>query len=569
MAKNAPYPYDLGQYSRPVTTTSPEAQTWFDRGLVWCFAFNHEEAARCFARALVYDSSCAMAYWGIAYAVGPNYNKAWSRFDAADLEVSAATARDALARADQLSDGASSIEKALIQALGARFPSAKVAANPSREGSGPTAWNQAYADAMAEVYTRFGADDLDVAAFYAEALICMRPRQLWDLDTGEPTTRDTTDARAAIEEALGREGGHGHPGLNHLYIHLMEMSSTSHLALPAADRLRTLAPDGSHLEHMATHIDVAVGDYRHAIESNRRVAASDDAYFARDSASVLYKAYRTHNLSALAYAAMMAGRSADAISAARHLRSILTPELLSIQSPPMVDWVEFQGGILVHALIRFGRWDDILALELPEDQALWGITTATTHYGRAIALGVLNRRQEARAAQKTFEEARKAIPKERRWGVTSTASQVLAVASRLCEGELTYREGHHGPAFKLLVEAVELEDALPYSDPPNWMQPVRHALGALLLEQGHATEAEDVYRDDLGIGQRLARRKARINNVWGLHGLHESLIKNGNTEDAWAVSLQRDIAVASADVPIAASCFCRVSVVGVEGSACC
>ncbi|KAH7366936.1 TPR repeat-containing protein [Plectosphaerella cucumerina] len=562
MAKSAPYPYDLGQYSRPITTTSPEAQIWFDRGLVWCFAFNHEEAARCFARALVHDSRCALAYWGIAYAVGPNYNKSWARFDAADLAISSATARDALARASQLLDGASSVEKALVHALGARFPSPEAVADPG----GPETWNQAYADAMAEVYKRFGADDLDVAAFYPEALMCMRPRQLWSLDTGEPTTRDTTDARAAIEEALAREGGYGHPGLNHLYIHLMEMSPTSHLALPAADRLRTLAPDGSHLEHMATHIDVAVGDYRHAIESNRRVAASDDAYFARDSASVLYKAYRTHNLSALVYAAMMAGRSADAISAARHLRSILTPELLAIQSPPMVDWVEFQGGILVHALVRFGRWDEILALELPQDPATWGITTTSTLYGRAIALGVLGRVSEAREAQKAFEKARSAIPKGRRWGVTSTASEVLAVASRLLEGELTYREGRHGPAFKLLVEAAALEDALPYSDPPLWMQPVRHALGALLLEQGHATEAEEVYKDDLGIGRGLARRKARINNVWGLHGLHEALMKNGNTDEAWAVSLQRDIAVASADVPIAASCFCRV---GAGGEGCC
>ncbi|KAM0282709.1 hypothetical protein ACHAQH_002907 [Verticillium albo-atrum] len=554
-SKTEAYPYDLGQYSRKVTTGSIDAQTWFDRGLLWCFAFNHEEAARCFTRAAEHDPRCAMAYWGLAYAVGPNYNKTWVRYDADDFKASVKRGRHALARAREFIEGITPVEQALIKALVARFPSSD--ASPET----PASLDRAYADAMTAVHDHFPSD-LEVKALYPESLMCIRPRQLWNLNTGEPTTPETLDARHAIESGFALPGGHAHAGLNHLYIHLMEMSSTVALALPAADRLRDLVPDGSHLQHMSTHIDAAVGDYRHSIESNRRAAASDDAYFERDDASVLYKAYRTHNLSALVYAAMMAGRSGDAVDAARHIRRVLTPELLAVRSPPMVDWVEFQGGILVHALIRFGRWGELLEVEMPEDRGLWSITTAVTHYGRAIALGVLGRREEARAERDRFEHARAAVPEERRWGVTAEAREVLGVASLMCEGELVYREGDHDRAFELLRRAVELEDNLPYSDPPLWMQPVRHALGALLLEQGRSEEAEAAYRQDLGLSKDLSRRKARLGNVWGLHGLHECLVRNGKEEEAWALSLQKDIVMASADISVAASCFCRVSAVG-------
>jgi tetratricopeptide (TPR) repeat protein len=556
------YPYDLGRYSRKVTTTSAEAQKWFDRGLLWSYAFNHEEAARCFAWAVKYDPRCAMAYWGTAYAIGPNYNKTWSFYDPKDLAISAQKGRDALAHARQLVDVATPIEQALVWALAARFPAGDTAYK------GSATLDRSYADAMREVYNNF-ASDADVSALYSEALMCIRPRQLWNLNTGMPTTKETLEARAVIEAGFALPGGDTHAALNHLYVHLMEMSSEPHLALPAADRLRGLIPDGSHLQHMATHIDAAVGDYRHSIESNQKAISSDEAYFARNTASVEYQGYRAHNLSALVYAAMMAGRSADAIGAARHLRTVLTPELVAVTSPPMVDIVEFHGGTLVHTLIRFGRWKEILELEAPEDKRIWSITTAITHYGKALALGVLGQRDKARAERDLFEAARAVVPKDRQWGLFSKAHVVLDVASLMCEGEIVYREGDYDTAFQLLRKAIELEDKLPYSDPPLWMQPVRHALGALLLEQGHTQEAETVYRQDLGLSKVLPRRKAHLGNVWGLHGLHECLVRNGKEEEAWVLSLQKDIVVASADISVAASCFCRVSTVGNETNGIC
>jgi tetratricopeptide (TPR) repeat protein len=546
------YPFDLGHYSRKVATTSSQCQIWFDRGLIWCYAFNHEEAASCFLQAAKYDPHCAMAHWGLAYAIGPNYNKTWSRYDEQDRKQTIKKAQDALEKASAVVDNESLVEKALISALSKRFP--KTTEDVAEAGI----FDTAYADAMMDVYTKHRTD-LEIHTLYPEALMCIRPRQLWNLDTGEATTQDTLTAKQALEEGFALPGGSSHPGLNHLYIHLMEMSSEAYTALPAADRLRDLVPDGSHLQHMSTHIDIAVGDYRHAVESNRKAMLSDNAYFARQSGGTLYWAYRTHNIHVLTYAAMLSGRYEVAISSAKHLLSLLTPELLAVQSPPMVDWVEFHGGILAHTYVRFGRWDELLRLELPKDQRQWSITTAILRYGRAIALGVLGRTSEARAEREAFEKARRAVPRERRWGVTSTAKEVLAVASLMCEGELEYREGNHDRAFTLLRQGVVLEDGLPYTDPPLWMQPVRHALGALLVEQGRLDEAEQVYKQDLGLSEKLPARRARLNNVWSLQGLHECLTLNGKAQDANAIKLARDVAMASSDVPVAASCFCRLT----------
>jgi len=543
--------YDLGKYRRSVTTTSSEAQTWFDRGLLWSYSFNQEEGVRCFTRATEHDPRCAMAYWGIAYASGPNYNKAWIRFDRADLEASAEKAILALARAQKLAELATPVERALIQALTTRFPSGGI---PKDLGQ----LDRAYAEAMRAVY-RAHRDDLHVIGLFVEALMCVSPRALWDLNSGKPTGYGTVDARAALEAAMTRPGGPEHPAFCHLYIHLMEMSPFPEVALPAADRLRRLIPDGSHMAHMATHIDIACGDYRRAIDSNNDAIVTDDKYFARENGSVLYTAYRAHNIYVKAYSAIISGRYEEAMSAAKHLSEILTPELLSIASPPMADWTESLLGVLAHVLVRFGRWEEILDLKLPADQELFCSTVAMIHYARGIALGVLGRMDEAKAAQDDFERARAAVPDTRLNSLPSKEVDVLQVAAAMLEGELEYRRGNHESAFASLRKAIEFEDALPYADPPPWMQPVRHALGALLLEQGCISEAEMVYREDLGLSKSLPRRKARINNVWGLHGLHECFIRSGKHDEAQFISIQRDIAVASADVPIIASCFCRLS----------
>ena len=533
-----------------MTTASPEAQRWFDRGFAWAFSFNHEEAVRCFERASECDPTCAMAFWGIAYAVGPNYNKAWTVFDRVDLEASVRKANVALKCAIKSADKASPIEKALVMALATRFPASEDIPSDMKP------FNHAYADAMRLVYQSH-ANDVDIAALFAEALMCISPRGLWSLETGKPTGDHTIEAQRVIDTARAEPEGQRNPALCHLCIHFLEMSPFPERALPAADRLRTLVPEGSHMLHMPTHIDVAVGDYRSAIRSNDEAIIADNKYFARENASGLYTAYRVHNICAKLYAALISGQYQDAISAADHLESVVDRKMLSITSPPLADWIEGFLGNKAHVLIRFGRWEDILRLQLPSDRTLYCSTTATILYAKAIAFGVLGRIAEAETAQKEFEKARANVPTSRYNSIPCKEVDVLAVASTMLQGELDYRKGNYDAAFSNLRKAKELEDALPYSDPPPWMQPVRHALGGLLLEQNCVSEAERVYREDLGLAQDFPRRKARLNNVWGLHGLHECLMRSGKVDEALFIQAPREIAMASADFPITTSCYCR------------
>ncbi|KAF7555878.1 hypothetical protein G7Z17_g1803 [Cylindrodendrum hubeiense] len=551
MADN--YPFDLGTHQRQVSTDSADAQLWFNRGLIWANCYNHEEAARCFTVAAEYDPKCAMAHWGYAYATGPNYNKSWIRFDRADLETSIKLSNEALGRALALRESSSPVERALIEALVARFPATD---NIPEQIEHMREYDGRYVDAMRPVYQAF-RNDMDVVGLFVEALICVSPRGLWDLDTGKPVGDGTVEARNVIEPALETADGRAHPALPHLYIHLMEMSPFPEIALPAADRLRHVVPDGSHMSHMATHIDAACGRWDRVIESNGVASVADNLYFSTKHGSVLYTIYRAHNVLTKAYGGIMAGRSEVAIEAAKRLYEIITPATLSITSPPLADWIESQLGTIAHALVRFGRWDEILELEIPTYQKLFVSTTAMIRYSKGIALAVLGRIEEAEIAQIEFEKARAAVPFSRLNSLPSRDQDVLKVGSAMLKGELEYRKKNFEPAFEHLREAVRLEDALPYCDPPPWLQPSRHALGALLLDQGHIEEAEQVYRDDLGLGEGLPRRRARINNVFGLHGLYECLTRAGKHQEAKLLKIPRDIAIASADIPIEASCFCR------------
>ncbi|RYP44537.1 hypothetical protein DL768_009008 [Monosporascus sp. mg162] len=552
--------FNLGSYRRKISTPSADARVWFDRGLVWCYSFNHDEALRCFEKAAEADPECGMAYWGIAYAIGPNYNKSWPRYDPDDLQKTVKRAHATIQRGREARN-AQPVERALIEAIAARFPLMDTILNDL------TPLNLAYSKAMRRVFEEF-SEDIDVALLYVDALMCIRPRKLWDLDTGKPTGSDTVEAKSILEAGLARPDGRNHPGFCHLYIHMMEMAPNPEKALATADRLRRLVPDGSHMQHMATHIDIACGDYRRGIESNRDAIISDDKYFSHYEGSTLYRVYRCHNIHVLIYAAMMAGRSEDALEAAKHLQEILTPEFLSIKSPPVVDWAEHLYGMTAHVLIRFGRWEDILQLEIPQDQELMSITTAMIRYARGVALSALGQIQEAEVAKSEFEAARRAVPEKRQYGIACSAETVFQVASQMLEGELEYRKGNYESAFVHLRNGIQLEDNLPYADPPVWLQPIRHALGALLLEQGHVEDAIEVYKQDLGLSDNLPRRKARINNVWALHGLHECYTRGGHREEARSIQLNRDIAVAAADVPVACSCFCRVSALKEKGGCC-
>lgn len=269
--------FNLGSYRRIVTTKSPDAQLWFDRGLAWAISFNHEEAEVCFVKATQYDPNCAMAFWGIVYARGPNYNKAWIRFDPVDLQNTLKEMRQILQRAQELAPRATSVEAALIEALTARFP-------PSERPEDLRTLDYAYAEAMRPVYNLY-PDDLDVAGLFTEALMCLTPRALWSLETGQPCGPHTVEAGEVLERAMSLPGGDKHPAYGHLYIHLMEMSPFPEIALPASDRLRTLVPDGSHLLHMPTHIYVSCGDYRRVVDFNHDAILVDNKYFAHKAAA--------------------------------------------------------------------------------------------------------------------------------------------------------------------------------------------------------------------------------------------------------------------------------------------
>jgi tetratricopeptide (TPR) repeat protein len=542
--------YNLGDFHMPVTTTSNEAQAWFDRGLVWCYAFNHEEAVKCFERAAAQDESCAMAYWGIAYALGPNYNKPWGVFDDLELERNAQRARRAVLQALGKASAAAPIEFALIDALQRRHPEERI--TPAQGYS----LNHAYAGAMEQAYLRH-PDDPNVTAIYVDALMNLNPWQLWDVRTGEPAEgARTLDAKAALERGLSKHPDH--PGMLHLYIHLMEMSAHPELALKAADRLRGLVPDAGHLNHMPTHIDILCGDYRQAVASNTQAIKADVKFVNRDGAINFYTLYRCHNYHFLIYAAMLAGQSAVALETAILLEQTLPDALLRIQSPSMADWLEGFLSLRVHVLVRFGRWQDIIDLEPPPDADLYCTTTAMTYYAKGVALANTGRTQEADRIRDHFQAAVKTVPSSRTI-FNNTCQDILGIAAAMLDGELEYRRGNIELGLRHLSRAVQLDDSLPYDEPWGWMQPTRHAYGALLLEQGRTEEALAVYTADLGFDDTLPRAQQHRNNVWALHGLHECLTRLGRENEARILRPQLQLALAVADVPVKASCFCRSS----------
>lgn len=553
--------YDLGTYTRTVSTSSAEAQTWFDRGLLWCYGYNHDESIRCFERAAALDPDCAMAHWGVAYASGCNYNKPWEAFLEEERAAALVRSRAALQRAQATSAGAKPVERALIQALAARYPEHAATGIDGDTSSLPfQAWNDAYAAAMRNVYSEFGHDP-DVATLFAEALINRTPWQLWDLPTGQPKAgADTLEAAKVLEDALAqrdRSSKPAHPGLVHVYIHTMEMSPTPEKALRAADKLRDLAPDAGHLRHMASHIDVLCGDYYNSLVANERAMEADDRYFAREEDAAFYALYRCHNIHFKLYSAMFLGQLKPALTAAESLKAAISESLLRVEVPPLADWLEGFLSMKVHALIRFGRWSQVLAELLPTDPDLYCVTTAMLRYARGVALAATGDVAGAAAERVLFQQAAARVP-ESRTVFNNRCLDILAVAAAMLDGELEYRQGNFDAAFAHLRTSVSLDDALPYDEPWAWMQPVRHALGALLLEQGRVEEALETYRDDLGLSGKLPRALQHPNNVWSLHGYVECLDTLGRTEEAMAARPALALAKARADVPIEASCFCRL-----------
>ena len=543
--------FDLGSYHRDVQSPSAQAQLWFDRGLVWAYAFNHDEAIRCFDKALSLDPELAIARWGVAYAIGPNYNKAWEAFDPVDLAASLARARMELQLAVQ--GRASAVERGLIDALAQRFLT-----DDPEDAAAMAAGHAAYADAMAALAVSY-PDDIDVQTLAADALVNVTAWALWDTRTGEPAPGSrVVEAKRILDTALATDAGRTHPGLLHIYLHTMEMSAHPESALPAADLLRGLVPDAGHLQHMPTHIDVLCGDYRSSVESNLVAVAADRRFVEREGPLNFYSLYRAHDLHFVVYSATFSGQSAIALQAADELAAQLTPELLSIESPPMADWLEAFVPLRVHVLVRFGRWDDLIAEPLPSDKSLYCTTNATLHYGKGVAHAAKGQLAQAKAERDEFAAAYATVP-ESRYLFNNTSRDILAVAEAMLDGEIAYREGLFDEAFANLRRAIELDDALPYDEPWGWMQPTRHAYGALLLEQGHVEEAATVYEADLGLDPTLNRPCQHPGNLWSLHGYHECLQRLGRSAEAAIIGRQLELAAARADVPVTASCACRLA----------
>ncbi|KAJ6001336.1 hypothetical protein N7522_006563 [Penicillium canescens] len=545
--------YDLGDYRREVTTDNEDAQTWFSRGLIWAYAFNHEESIRCFEEVVSLDPTCAMGYWGLAFALGPNYNKPWQLFDGEDLASTTTRAHLAVLDAKKHAPATSPLEVALIDALQFRYPQEL----PVEDC---TVWNQAYADAITIVYNEY-PDDYDVTALYCDALMNLTPWSLWDLKTGQPSPdAKTMQVKRALDRVLAQDEALNHPGLLHLYIHLMEMSGTPEIALPIADCLRGLVPDAGHLEHMPTHIDILCGDYRRAVVSNTSAIRADEKFLARQPTSHFYNLYRAHDYHFRMYAAMLGGQSKIALETGAELARVLTEPLLRTESPPMADWLEGFVAMQMHGLIRFGRWDDIIALELPADASLYCVTTAMMHYAKGVAFAATGQVPEAEEERTLFRQSTKQVPDSRTL-FNNRCIDILGVGEAMLDGEIAYRRGEHETAFEYLRTAVERDDSLPYDEPWGWMQPTRHALGALLLEQGRVDEAVVVYAADLGIEPTLARALRHPNNVWASHGYHECLVKLGRKTEARVFASQLKIRLARSDVPIKSSCFCRLKTV--------
>ncbi|MEM7429185.1 MAG: tetratricopeptide repeat protein [Pseudomonadota bacterium] len=538
--------YDLGPYTCPVTTSSSDAQAWFDQGLLWTYGYNHEEAVTCFEAAAAADETCAMAHWGIAYAIGPNYNRAWETYELDEKAEVLARALGALERAKVHAASATAAEQGLIEALATRYPN-----DAATEDFGP--WDDAFADAMRGVHKRH-PDNLEICTVFAEAMMNRTPWALWDLKSGSVADgADTTEIISVIETALDQvEGAWDHAGLLHLYVHVMEMSPHPEKALRHGDRLRQLVPDAGHLLHMPTHIDVLCGEYQNVVDRNGEAIVANRRYYVHRGADNFYSFYRAHDYHFRVYGAMFLGQHSVALQAADEMVETLPESVIR----SLADFLECYVSVKQHVQIRFGQWQEILDTALPEDTELYCYTLAILRYARTVALANLGRMGEADAEAELFRQAGAAVP-ESRAVITNTAKDVLQVAEQMMLGELAYHKGEHEKAFEHLRQSVHLDDNLAYDEPWGWMQPTRHALGALLLEQGRYEEAEAVYRADLGLDATLSRACQHPNNVWSLHGLYECLQRRGETVEAPHIKQQLDRAVARAEVPIRSSCYCR------------
>jgi tetratricopeptide (TPR) repeat protein len=546
--------FDLGSYSRPIATNSPAAQQWFDRGLNWSYGFNHKEARRCFEKVIALDPDCAMGYWGVAYAIGPYYNQAWTDYSAEWQPKALHKAYTFARKAQKRAATAHPADQALINALAIRFAAPQV-----DDDSVFAQWDDAYANAMRRAHAQFPDDD-DVCALTAEAFICRTRWLLWDLDKGIPAAgSDTAEAVALTEAAFQRAAARGtapHPGLLHFYIHTLEMSPYPEKALAACDTLLNLVPAAGHLVHMPSHIYILCGLYDQAYDSNAQAMVADQKFVDYDPSLGMYTVYRLHNIHFKIYAALFLGHYSHALQAAEEMVARIPLEGLHHEHDYLVRYLEGYSGMKAHVYVRFGKWEEIKAEPLPADPDLYCVTTAMWHYAKGVAYAATGDIANAEAQQQQFARALLRVPADRRI-FENSCRDILAVAEAMLAGELDYRRAAYDLAFAHLREAVARYDRLSYTEPWPWMQPPRHALGALLLEQGQVEEATAVYRADLGLDNTLLRPSQHPNNVWSLHGYVECLERLGRGEETAVYRQKLAEAEKTADFTITASCLCR------------
>ena len=518
--------YDgLGSYSRKVTTDSAEAQRYFDQGLGFLHGFNHRAAIRAFQQAAELDPECAMAHWGVALACGPHINSMAVPPPAAEL------AWKELGLAQKNAGNASPVERALIDALAKRY------ANPQPEDR--SGLDRAYADAMREVWKKYPKDP-DVGAFFAEAMMNLRPWDQWAPD-GKPQP-GTDEIIATLDAVLKLNPNH--PLANHLYIHAVEASPNPERAMAAADRLRNLQPGLAHNVHMPSHIDIRTGQWLKAVDTNAKAVEADQRYrkiFGTPKGFL--NVYTAHNRHMLAYAAMMTGQRDLAMKHIRAMVAEMPSEFLTENA------LQAEGNVAMplEVMVRFGLWDKILAEPEKYSDKMW-FTRAFHHAARAIAYAAKGDTVNARKAQSVFVERAKLVPKED-FVSNNSCEALLAVAIPMVEGEILIAEGKIDSGIEQLRAAIQKEDALKYDEPPGWLIPVRHSLGAVLMKQQRFAEAEQVYRDDLA---RLPE------NGWSLLGLAESLRKQKKNADEVAQTQAKFKKVwAKADLTITTSCLCQ------------
>jgi tetratricopeptide (TPR) repeat protein len=433
-------------------------------------------------------------------------------------------------------------------------------------------WDDDYAAELRRVYHQHG-DDHDVVALFVEALIMRTPRRLWDVKTGLPARNsDVIEALEVCERAIelaGRGGLKKHPALVHLHIHILEMSNEPERAATSAVALAAMCPDAGHMNHMPGHVYVLCGEYQKARSASTRAIAANDMYLAYGGALTPYTTACAHDLLLMMHACMLMGRYEDALRAANKLRGMLTKEVLSVKGrPKFFTSLEGYYSMTVHVMVRFGRWQEIIDAPLPDDPELYPVSTAMVHYAKGVAHAALKRFQDADRERQLFHDSLRRIPPQRKV-FNNSAHSILAVGEKMLDGELEYHKGNHELAYAHLREAVDRDDNLEYIEPWAWMHPPRHALAALLAEQGHYSAAEEVCRDDLGLSGRIQRCAQHPDNVWALHGLAECLQQRVAVEELAVVQRKLASAMALADVPIMSSCMCRTTVKTGKAGGCC